>query len=180
MNGGVVGVFIAPTTKCGRWKTLSVRWRTGQSGAHRTVRCPLPRQHCRWILTVGASDCGPAWMSGVHRTWTVHCPVHQNGRAWRLRATGAHWMRLQVAVGAEVAVAPWFTGQSGVHRTVRWIIAERLQRIPEAGEFRRPRFHGAPEGLRLPLCSFVESKTWSFYWLSVNLLHLYNLFTWAN
>jgi hypothetical protein len=21
-------------------------------------------------------------------------------------------------------------------------------------------------------CSFVESKTWSFYWLSVNLLHL--------
>jgi hypothetical protein len=30
------------------------------------------------------------------------------------------------------------------------------------------------------LCSFVESKTWSFYWLSVNLLHLYNLYTWAN
>jgi hypothetical protein len=32
----------------------------------------------------------------------------------------------------------------------------------------------------LPLCSFVESKTWSFYWLSVNLLHLYNLYTTAN
>jgi hypothetical protein len=30
------------------------------------------------------------------------------------------------------------------------------------------------------LCSFVESKTWSFYWLSVNLLHLYHLYTWAN
>jgi hypothetical protein len=29
---GVVGVFIAPTTKNGRWKTV-VAWRTGQSGA---------------------------------------------------------------------------------------------------------------------------------------------------
>jgi hypothetical protein len=37
-----------------------------------------------------------------------------------------------------------------------------------------------PEGLRFPLCSFVESKTWSFYRLSVNLLHLCNLYTWAN
>jgi hypothetical protein len=62
MNGGVVGVFIAPTTKLDRWLEASARWRTGQSGAHRTVRCtpdspvPLPRHHCRWILTVGASD----------------------------------------------------------------------------------------------------------------------------
>ena len=29
---GVVGVFIAPTTKNGRWKA-DVAWRTGQSGA---------------------------------------------------------------------------------------------------------------------------------------------------
>jgi hypothetical protein len=32
MNGGVVGVFIAPTTKCGRWEAVC-------SMAHRTVRC---------------------------------------------------------------------------------------------------------------------------------------------
>ena len=32
MNGGVVGVFIAPTTKSGRWETVC-------SMAHRTVRC---------------------------------------------------------------------------------------------------------------------------------------------
>ena len=38
MNGGVVGVFIAPTTKLDRWLEASARWRTGQSGAHRTVR----------------------------------------------------------------------------------------------------------------------------------------------
>jgi hypothetical protein len=36
---GVVGVFIAPTTKSGRWKAV-VAWRTGQSGAPPdTVRC---------------------------------------------------------------------------------------------------------------------------------------------
>ena len=33
MNGGVVGVFIAPTTKLDRWLEASARWRTGQSGA---------------------------------------------------------------------------------------------------------------------------------------------------
>jgi hypothetical protein len=37
---GVVGVFIATTTKSGRWK-VAVAWRTGQSGAPPdTVRCP--------------------------------------------------------------------------------------------------------------------------------------------
>jgi hypothetical protein len=56
MNGGVVGVFIAPTTKHDRWWRLSVRWRTGQSGAHRTCPVPQPRHQCRWNLTVGASD----------------------------------------------------------------------------------------------------------------------------
>jgi hypothetical protein len=36
---GAVGVFIAPTTKSGRWKA-AVAWRTGQSGAPPdTVRC---------------------------------------------------------------------------------------------------------------------------------------------
>jgi hypothetical protein len=41
---GVVGVFIAPTTKNGRWKA-AVAWRTGQSGAPPdTVRVRQPRQ----------------------------------------------------------------------------------------------------------------------------------------
>ena len=80
MNGGVVGVFIAPTTKNGRWKA-AVAWRTGQSGAHRTCPVPLPRHQCRWNLTVGVLTCGPAWVSGAHRTCTVQCPVCQRARA---------------------------------------------------------------------------------------------------
>jgi hypothetical protein len=39
LNVGWLGVFIAPTTKLAVWWRLSVRWCTGQSGAHRTVRC---------------------------------------------------------------------------------------------------------------------------------------------
>ena len=40
MNGGVVGVFIAPTTKSGRWEAVCRM-------AHRTVRCA---SHVTWLL----------------------------------------------------------------------------------------------------------------------------------
>jgi hypothetical protein len=64
MNGGVVGVFIAPTTKHDRWWRLSIVWCTGQSGAHRTCPVRQPRHQSRWDSTVGAMTSGPAWMSG--------------------------------------------------------------------------------------------------------------------
>ena len=57
MNGGVVGVFIAPTTKSGRWKA-AVAWRTGQSGAPATSAG-------RWVLTVGALTSGVSGLSGA-------------------------------------------------------------------------------------------------------------------
>jgi hypothetical protein len=47
MNGGVVGVFIAPTTKCGRWESCLFDGapdspvHTGQSGAPATSSLPL-------------------------------------------------------------------------------------------------------------------------------------------
>jgi hypothetical protein len=53
---GVVGVFIAPTTKSGRWKA-AVAWRTGQSGAPAT-------SDGRWVLTVGALTGGASGLSG--------------------------------------------------------------------------------------------------------------------
>jgi hypothetical protein len=52
-----VGVFIAPTTKCGRWKAV-VAWRTGQSGAPATSAG-------RWVLTVGALTGGTSGLSGA-------------------------------------------------------------------------------------------------------------------
>jgi hypothetical protein len=53
---GVVGVFIAPTTKNGRWK-CAVAWRTRQSGAPATSAD-------RWGSTVGALTCGTSGLSG--------------------------------------------------------------------------------------------------------------------
>jgi hypothetical protein len=55
MNGGVVGVFIAPTTKSGRWEAVCRM-------AHRTVRCA---SHVRWPL---GSD---GWSSDWWGLWTV-------------------------------------------------------------------------------------------------------------
>jgi hypothetical protein len=53
---GVVGVFIAPTTKNGRWKA-AVAWRTEQSGA------PASSAD-RWGSTVEALTCGSSGLSG--------------------------------------------------------------------------------------------------------------------
>ena len=57
------GIY-SPNHQNNRWLRLSVRWRTGQSGAHRTCPVPLPRHQCRWNLTVGVLTSGPASMSG--------------------------------------------------------------------------------------------------------------------
>ena len=57
---GVVGVFIAPTTKSGRWET-AVTWRTGQFGVPPdTVRCA---SHVSWPLGSDrwSSDCWGLW-----------------------------------------------------------------------------------------------------------------------
>jgi hypothetical protein len=80
---------------------------------------PPPRHHCRWILTVGASD---FWARlDVRCTPDMKCSL-SGAPVWACLTTARHWRALnapQVAVGAEIVVAPWFTGQSGAHRTVR-------------------------------------------------------------
>ena len=57
MNGGVVGVFIAPTTKLDRWQSCLF------DGAPDSP-VPPPRHQCRWKSTVGVLTSGPAMMSG--------------------------------------------------------------------------------------------------------------------
>jgi hypothetical protein len=109
MNGGVVGVFIASTTKSGRWETVC-------SMAHRTVRCtptcsvPPPRHHCRWILTVEASD---LWARlDVRCTPDMYCSL-SGVPVWARLPSARAFNAPQGAIGAEVAVAP------ELHRTVR-------------------------------------------------------------
>jgi hypothetical protein len=80
-----------------------------------------------WGSTVGALSCGPAWLSGGAPDRPCRLSGVPPVRALLLCARRRAFNALQSTVAREVAVAPLS------HRTVRWIIAER---IPEAGEFR--------------------------------------------
>jgi hypothetical protein len=75
MNGGVVGVFIAPPTKSGRWEAICRM-------VHRTVRCatghcPVCQPHHPTVRVrpLELLSSGPPDSPVVHRTVTVHCLV---------------------------------------------------------------------------------------------------------
>jgi hypothetical protein len=112
--------------------------------------------------------------SGAHRT----CPVNYSGansRSWRVPETpflGApdtarctpdnpvnySEAPLDFSEGEEFSVK-----SPGAPDTVRWCTGQ--SGVPDQGT------------LRISLALFVEPNTWSFCWLSVNLWHLYNLYT---
>jgi hypothetical protein len=109
----VVGGIYSPNHQTSRLVRLSVRWRTGQSGAHRTCPVRQPRHQSRWVPTVGVLTSGPALMSGGAPD--MNCRV-SGAPAWAC-LTSARAARTfnasQVAVCAEIAVAAL------LHRTVR-------------------------------------------------------------
>jgi hypothetical protein len=108
----------------------------------------------------------------VHRT----CPVNYSGaeiRSWRVQSRSSLEHRTL----------------SGVHRTCPVNYSEAPLRFPEGTKFGLE-FPGAPDTVRwctgqsgapdkgafgYPLLSLIEPFSWSFYWLSVNLWHMYNL-----
>jgi hypothetical protein len=101
--------FIAPRqlgaveSNLGRQSLPSVAWRTGQSGAHRTL------SGARFLSLNGAADRWQPesrWRTG-HVRCTPDSPVPPSSR-WL-----GHVSR------ADRAAYRWLTGQSGAHRTVR-------------------------------------------------------------
>jgi hypothetical protein len=112
MNDGVVGVFIAPTTK------LVVWWRLLSHGApdspvrHRTLSGAPTTSPRRWIPTVGASVFWATGPSGGAPD--MHCSVSgaPSGSALTLACTVAHLMPSADDRWREVVVAPL------AHRTV--------------------------------------------------------------
>jgi hypothetical protein len=60
---GVVGVFIAPTTKSGRWET-AVHGAPDSPVRHRTLSGAPATSAGRWVLTVGALTGGASGLSG--------------------------------------------------------------------------------------------------------------------
>jgi hypothetical protein len=109
---GVVGVFIAPTTKNGRWKA-AVAWRTGQSDAPATSAD-------RWGPTVGALTCGSSGLSGGAPDRSCRLSSAPSGAALSSVRAGTHLMRCSRSLLREVAVAPLS------HRTV-WCAPDTVQ-----------------------------------------------------
>jgi hypothetical protein len=106
LNVGVVGVFIAPTTKLDRW------WRLLSTGApdspvrHRTLSGAPATLPGRWVLTVGALTCGPAWLSGGAPDRPCRLSGVPSARALLLCACRRAFNALQLTVAREVVVAP--------------------------------------------------------------------------
>jgi hypothetical protein len=135
--GGGWGIY-SPNHQTSHLVRLSVRWHTGQSGAHRTCPVRQPRHQSRWVLTVGALSSRPAWMSGGAPD--MYCRL-SGAPAWAC-LTSARAARAfnasQVAVGAEIAVAPllhrtvWCTPNSPVNYSGAAGVKTRGWRVPEA------------------------------------------------
>jgi hypothetical protein len=134
----VVGGIYSPNHQTSRLVRLSVRWRTGQSGAHRTCPVRQPRHQKAVGSTVGALSSGPAWMSGGAPD--MHCRL-SGAPAPACLTTARFWRALnasQVAVGAEIAVAPllhWIvrcTPDSPVNFSGAAEVKTRGWRVPEA------------------------------------------------
>jgi hypothetical protein len=134
----VVGGIYSPNHQTRCLVRLSVRWCTGQSGAHRTCPVRQPRHQCRWVPIVGALSSGPAWMSGGASD--LHCRL-SGAPVWAC-LTSARAARAfnvsQVAVGAEIVVAPllhrtvWCTPDSPVNYSGVAEVNSRGWRVPEA------------------------------------------------
>jgi hypothetical protein len=192
------GVFIAPTTKVAVGEAVYRR-------VHRTVRCATghcpvrqPRHPTVRVRPLELWHVGPLDSPVVHRTRPVHCLVRFLAPTLTLRAQSrtVHYSfsfcRWPLA---QFVVAPLGTPDSPVlHRTVRWIIAERLPRKPEASklELIHPsapdtvrwctRQSCAPDqgSLRFSLLLSFELFLITLYWFVVNLWHLWNIYSRAN
>ena len=110
---GVVGVFIAPTTKLAVWWRLLWHGAPDSPLCHRTLSGAPATSPGRWVLTVGASNFWATGQSGGAPDRSCRLSGAPSGACLNSARTVAHLMLLQATVGAVVAVT------SLAHRTVR-------------------------------------------------------------
>jgi hypothetical protein len=90
----VVGGIYNPNHQTSRLVEAAVAWRTGQSGAPAT-------SPGRWVPTVGALTCGPAWLSGGAPDTSCRLSGVPPARALLLYARWRAFIALQSTVGAK-------------------------------------------------------------------------------
>jgi hypothetical protein len=104
--GGGWGIY-SPNHQTSRLVEAAVACRTGQSGVppdspvcHRTLSGAPATSPGRWVPTVGALTCGPAWLSGGAPDKSCRLSGVPPARALTSARAGAHSTRLQSTVGA--------------------------------------------------------------------------------
>jgi hypothetical protein len=90
----VVGGIYNPNHQTSRLVEAAVAWRTGQSGA------PAMSPD-RWVPTVGALTCGPAWLSGGAPNESYRLSGVPPVRALLLYARWRAFNALQSTIGAK-------------------------------------------------------------------------------
>jgi hypothetical protein len=90
---GVVGVFIAPTTTKLAVGRLQTHGAPDSPVRHRTVSGAPATSPGRWVPTVGALTCGPAWLSGGAPDRPCRLFGVPPTRALTSARVGAHLMR---------------------------------------------------------------------------------------
>jgi hypothetical protein len=188
MNGGWLGVFIAPTTKVTVGEGFCRM-------AHRIVRCATghcpvhqPRHPAVGFWPLELLTGGPPDSPVVHRTVTIHCLVRLLALLWLLRA-GAHCSLLLFRCRRPLALCSRYSAGTPdspvLQRTVRWIIAERLLEFSKVASselgslVHRTLSGGTPDSLvcqtrhtSVAFCSFYLNPFLDFYWFVLNLWHL--------
>jgi hypothetical protein len=108
-----LGVFITPTTKLAIWWRLLSHGAPDSPVRHRTLSGAPATSPGRWVPTVGALTCGPAWLSGGAPDKSCRLSSVPPARALLFYA---RWRAFNAAAGdcwRGIAVA------SLAHRTVR-------------------------------------------------------------
>ena len=105
LNVGVVGVFIAPTTKLDRWCRLLSTGAPDSPVRHRTLSGAPATSPGRWVPTVGALTCGLAWLSGGAPDRPCRLSGVPPTRVLLLCARRRAFNALQSTVAREVVVA---------------------------------------------------------------------------
>jgi hypothetical protein len=101
LNVGWLGVFITPTTKLAVWWRLLSHGAPDSSVRHRTLSGAPATSPGRWIPTVGALTCGPAWLSGGAPDKSCRLSGVPPARALLLYACWHAFNALQSTVGAK-------------------------------------------------------------------------------
>jgi hypothetical protein len=115
------GPFYSPKAARSRWMHSRKAILAFCRLAHRTVQCTTG--HCPVRISFLLWRCWP--LAFWSRWRTGHCLVHHRTVRCPLPTVGSATCLARIARPTVGPADRWLTGQSGAHRTVRWIIAVR-------------------------------------------------------